>query len=56
MDVVMFQTDAALGSMIELCWRGTREVDLGEGIKRKFLKDGDEVVLAGKILIIFTSA
>ncbi|XP_072020166.1 fumarylacetoacetase-like [Amphiura filiformis] len=40
-------TDAALGSMLELCWKGTREVDLGNGNKRKFLKDGDKVILAG---------
>ncbi|XP_038078525.1 fumarylacetoacetase-like [Patiria miniata] len=41
------QTDDSLGSMLELCWKGTREVDLGSGIKRKFLKDGDEVVITG---------
>ena len=43
----IIQTDDALGSMLELSWKGSREVDLGEGIKRKFLKDGDEVILAG---------
>ncbi|XP_022105584.1 fumarylacetoacetase-like [Acanthaster planci] len=40
-------TDDSLGCMLELCWKGTREVDLGNGIKRKFLKDGDEVILTG---------
>ncbi|PIK49163.1 hypothetical protein BSL78_13944 [Apostichopus japonicus] len=41
------ETDDSLGSLLELCWKGTREVDLGGGIKRKFLKDGDEVILKG---------
>lgn len=33
--------------MIELSWKGTKEVDVGEGQTRKFLKDGDTVVLSG---------
>ena len=45
----LLKTDDSLGSMLELCWKGTREVDLGNGITRKFLKDGDEVILTGKI-------
>ncbi|XP_033625007.1 fumarylacetoacetase-like [Asterias rubens] len=40
-------TDDSLGSMLELCWKGTREVSLGNGITRKFLKDEDEVILTG---------
>jgi len=40
-------TDDELGSMLELCWKGTREVDLGHDTKRKFLADHDEVVLSG---------
>ena len=43
------QTDDSLGSMLELCWKGTREVALGNGITRKFLEDNDEVILTGKI-------
>jgi len=35
------------GSMLELTWAGKEEIDLGNGIKRKFLKDGDEVNLIG---------
>uniref|UniRef100_H2Z6I6 Fumarylacetoacetase n=1 Tax=Ciona savignyi TaxID=51511 RepID=H2Z6I6_CIOSA len=35
------------GSMLELCWKGTKEVNLGSGNVRKFLKDGDNVVLSG---------
>jgi fumarylacetoacetase len=38
----------AFGSMLELCWKGTREVPLGEsGAVRKFLKDGDYVEMRG---------
>ncbi len=33
--------------MIELCWKGTKEVDVGSGQTRKFLRDGDEVIMAG---------
>mmetsp|Transcript_8066 Transcript_8066/g.20671 ORF Transcript_8066/g.20671 Transcript_8066/m.20671 type:complete len:419 (-) Transcript_8066:96-1352(-) len=40
-------SDDALGSMLELCWKGTREVDIGGGEVRKFLKDGDSVILKG---------
>merc|ERR1711942_104954 len=40
-------TDDSLGSMLELCWKGTREVTVGEGLTRKFLADNDEVILAG---------
>lgn len=35
------------GSMLELSWKGTREVILSDGQKRKFLQDGDKVTLRG---------
>jgi len=35
------------GSMLELCWKGTREVPIGNGSVRKFLKDGDDVIMTG---------
>lgn len=36
------------GSMLELCWQGTKEVGpLSDGSMRKFLKDGDTVTLRG---------
>ncbi|XP_078490694.1 fumarylacetoacetase-like [Ciona intestinalis] len=41
------EDESSYGSMLELCWKGTKEVDLGNGNKRKFLKDGDNVVLSG---------
>lgn len=35
------------GSMLELSWRGSKEVPVGGGVVRKFLQDGDEVNLLG---------
>eukprot|EP00048_Salpingoeca_helianthica_P024790 m.35348 g.35348 ORF g.35348 m.35348 type:complete len:483 (+) comp9586_c0_seq1:174-1622(+) len=40
-------TPDSLGSMIELSWRGTKTIDVGSGHTRKFLQDGDEVVISG---------
>uniref|UniRef100_A0A8C8IPD1 Fumarylacetoacetase n=1 Tax=Oncorhynchus tshawytscha TaxID=74940 RepID=A0A8C8IPD1_ONCTS len=37
----------SFGSMLELSWKGSKTVDLGEGETRTFLKDGDEVTLTG---------
>ncbi|XP_055359268.1 fumarylacetoacetase isoform X7 [Betta splendens] len=37
----------SFGSMLELSWRGTKSIDLGEGISRTFLEDGDEVTITG---------
>jgi fumarylacetoacetase len=36
-----------LGSMLEGCWKGTREIDIADGAKRKFLRDGDTVTMRG---------
>ena len=41
------QTPDSFGSMLELCWKGTKTVDLGNGETRKFLKDGDDVIFTG---------
>eukprot|EP00035_Acanthoeca_spectabilis_P019923 m.430260 g.430260 ORF g.430260 m.430260 type:complete len:421 (-) comp17141_c0_seq1:1507-2769(-) len=40
-------TEDSYGSLLELCWKGTKEVDIGDGDKRKFLRDGDTVVMEG---------
>jgi len=40
-------TEDSYGSLLELCWRGTKPIDLGNGIVRRFLQDGDEVILSG---------
>uniref|UniRef100_A0A8C5GML0 Fumarylacetoacetase n=2 Tax=Gouania willdenowi TaxID=441366 RepID=A0A8C5GML0_GOUWI len=37
----------SFGSMLELSWRGSKNIDLGEGLSRTFLKDGDEVTITG---------
>ncbi|KAM6202765.1 fumarylacetoacetase [Rhynchocyon petersi] len=37
----------SFGSMLELSWRGTKAIDLGNGQTRKFLLDGDEVIITG---------
>jgi fumarylacetoacetase len=40
-------TPDSFGSMLELSWRGTKTVELGGGMTRRFLEDGDEVILSG---------
>ncbi|CAH0395764.1 unnamed protein product [Bemisia tabaci] len=40
-------TPDSYGSMLELCWRGTKPIPLNNGETRKFLQDGDEVILKG---------
>ncbi len=35
------------GSMLELSWNGTKPIELGDGISRTFLLDGDTVILRG---------
>ncbi|XP_040349329.1 fumarylacetoacetase [Herpailurus yagouaroundi] len=37
----------SFGSLLELSWRGTKAIDLGNGQTRKFLLDGDEVIITG---------
>lgn len=40
-------TPDSFGSMLEISWRGTRPVALPDGTERKFIHDGDSVVLQG---------
>lgn len=35
------------GSLLELTWRGTEPLDLGEGEQREWLEDGDELIIKG---------
>jgi fumarylacetoacetase len=35
------------GCLLELTWRGTKPITLPDGTERKFLQDGDEVILRG---------
>ncbi|XP_029412129.1 fumarylacetoacetase isoform X1 [Nannospalax galili] len=37
----------SFGSMLELSWRGTKAIELGQGQTRTFLLDGDEVIITG---------
>ena len=43
----------SFGSMLELAWAGeghgpgSKPIDLGNGVTRKFLADGDEVIMTG---------
>jgi fumarylacetoacetase len=37
----------ALGSLLELTWRGTRQLKFPSGAERRFLQDGDSVILTG---------
>lgn len=38
-------TEDSFGSMLELSWKGTRSVKLQNGEERKFLQDGDTVIM-----------
>eukprot|EP00041_Stephanoeca_diplocostata_P023493 m.578493 g.578493 ORF g.578493 m.578493 type:complete len:419 (-) comp22306_c1_seq16:2102-3358(-) len=40
-------TEDSYGSLLELCWKGTKPIDMGNGVVRKFLQDGDEVIMTG---------
>lgn len=40
-------TEDSFGSMLELSWKGTKSVALEEGGERKFIQDGDSVIMKG---------
>jgi len=40
-------TPDAYGSMLELSWRGTKPVPMPDGTTRKFIQDGDTVIMKG---------
>lgn len=37
----------SFGSMLELSWRGAKQIIMADGSTRRFLQDGDEVVIKG---------
>jgi fumarylacetoacetase len=37
----------SFGSMLELAWKGTKPVTLKDGSQRKFIQDGDSVIMRG---------
>ena len=40
-------TPDAYGSMLELAWKGTKPITMPDGIERKFIEDGDTVIMRG---------
>lgn len=40
-------TPDSYGSMMELSWRGTKPLTLNDGTERKFIQDGDNVIMRG---------
>jgi fumarylacetoacetase len=40
-------TPEEYGSMLEIAWRGEKPVQMKDGTERKFLKDGDSVIMRG---------
>jgi fumarylacetoacetase len=37
----------SFGSMLELTWKGTKPITLSDGTERKFINDGDSVIIKG---------
>ena len=40
-------TADSYGSMLEICWKGTKPVQMPDGTERKFIHDGDTVSMHG---------
>ncbi len=40
-------TPDSYGSMLEIAWRGTKPVDMPDGTQRRFINDGDTVIMQG---------
>ena len=40
-------TEDSRGSMLEICWKGTKPLTLPNGQQRKFIADGDTVIMRG---------
>jgi fumarylacetoacetase len=41
------KSPSSYGSMLELTWRGTKPIDMPDGSQRKFIQDGDSVIMRG---------
>uniref|UniRef100_T1ISQ9 Fumarylacetoacetase n=1 Tax=Strigamia maritima TaxID=126957 RepID=T1ISQ9_STRMM len=41
------ETPESFGSMLELSWRGTEPINVGNNSTRVFIEDGDEVIMTG---------
>ena len=40
-------TEDSYGSMLELAWKGTKPLKMSDGSERKFIQDGDTVIMRG---------
>ena len=40
-------TPDSFGSMLELTWRGSNPINMGNGSERKFINDNDTVIMRG---------
>jgi fumarylacetoacetase len=40
-------TPDSYGSMLEISWKGTKPVDMPDGSQRRFINDGDSVIMRG---------
>jgi len=40
-------TPDSYGSMLELAWKGTKPINMNDGTERKFINDGDTVIMRG---------
>ncbi len=40
-------TPDSYGSMLELCWQGTKPIKLNDGSERKFIQDNDTIIMRG---------
>lgn len=40
-------TPDSYGSMLELAWKGTKPLQMNDGTERKFIQDGDNVIMRG---------
>lgn len=41
------KTPESYGSMLEISWQGTKSVQMADGTERKFIADGDNVIIEG---------
>lgn len=41
-------TPDSYGSMLEICWKGTKPIQMPDGTQRNFIADGDTVTMRGK--------
>ena len=40
-------TPDSYGSMLELAWKGTKPIPMPDGSERRFINDGDTVIMSG---------